>query len=148
MKSMKFMFLVLGSICLVTAHGAVYKCDRTEDYDLLLALVDDSGLVFTNESGFFSNVAGEVSVAPAADGGPTIVSLATTSPTVDWSKEKGCWIIGHPDIRVTLQVSSVGDSGSTVQFFPRFVLNPNRPECSIPRVRIGPPQPINCNLLK
>ncbi len=142
-----FVFLGLQT----NAQAKVFKCTDVErpDTAYLLALTVDSGILYKNDSGYFSAEEGEVQVSRAEDGGPVSVSFSPKDPVVDWEDyPRRCWLRVESNLSFSIRVSSAGDGGSTVQMLPNFMRNPFiREECSVPRPRPSRRFPISCELL-
>lgn len=145
---MKRLITIMFAMFSLSAAAQVYECDAGAQGRYLIALKNDSGIVYKSENDFYQPMGGTVKVARAMDGGPTFVSARPAKKT-DWSDNR-CFAMTGAQHDFFIRLSSRGDAGSTLQFFPVFQVNPKK-ECenvSLPRPMVLPPQPINCELMK
>lgn len=139
MKNMILISLVAFIMTFLNAHAEVYECSSDKQGKYLIALQQESGIIFQNENGYFQDLNSEVKVARAMDGGPTMV-IATSQLGNDW-QSGGCFVM-------KTVIRFVINNTSTIQFHPDFEINPD-PACahySLPRPMVLPPQPIDCVL--
>ncbi|MES2528144.1 MAG: hypothetical protein V4598_13715 [Bdellovibrionota bacterium] len=146
MKNMIIISVIVMIMTIVNTHAEVYECASENQGKYLVALQDDSGILFRHENGYFQDIKAKVQVARAMDGGPVSVR-ATGNEENDWGSG-GCFVMNTVTY-LTINHSSRGDTGSTIQFFPDFVMNPDQTGCehrSLPRPLVLPPQPMKCKL--
>jgi hypothetical protein len=145
---MKFLLTIFISLVLNAsfALAEVYECSSASiSSDTLLALSNDSGLSFTKDHGYYRENDEAVKVVRAADGGPVIVVVGDSEPTIDWSKESECYKFISA-IRWSIKLRSTGDVGSTVEHLGVVRIKPGV-ACNPPRPMRIPPQKAKCKLL-
>jgi hypothetical protein len=146
MKNVILLSLIALMMTIANSKAEVYECASDAQGKYLVALKDDSGILFRFESGYFQDQNAELKVARAMDGGPVYV-VATDVEGNDWGSG-GCFAM-RTETHIKISHNIHGDTGSTIQYFPKFDLNPDQTGCehrSLPRPLIVPPQPIKCKL--
>ena len=146
MKNVILLSLVVLLMSVLNAQAEVYECSSEKQGKYLVALQDDSGILFRHENGYFQDQKSELKVARAMDGGPVFIR-ATSHEGNDWGSA-GCFVMKTETI-IVISHNAHGDTGSTIQFLPNFVLNPDQTGCdhrSLPRPLVLPPQKIKCLL--
>lgn len=146
MKNVILLSLVILIMTIVNAKAEVYECASDAQGKYLVALKDDSGIIFRHEHGYYQEQNAEVKVARAMDGGPVYVRASGLERN-DWSSG-GCFSM-RTETHIRISHNVHGDSGSTIQYLPAFDLNPDQTGCehrSLPRPLVLPPQAIICKL--
>ncbi|MCB0393385.1 MAG: hypothetical protein KDD25_02425 [Bdellovibrionales bacterium] len=142
---MKALVFLMSFFSLAHASAAVYSCSEDKGKgEYLLALKDDSGIVYSQKEGFFQPLDGVVQVVRASDGGPTHVSVAPTK-VIDWKKKQACFVTVGTRYNFTISVGSRGDRGSMLMVSPNIITRPNV-MCRLPTA-LTPPRGITCELL-
>ena len=140
MKNVIVLSLVVLIMSIVNANAEVYECSSEAQGKYLIALQDDSGILFRHENGYFQDQNAEVKVARAMDGGPVYIRATSLSGN-DWGSA-GCF-----SMKTETHIK-IGKT-STIQYLPKFDLNPDQTGCdhrSLPRPMVLPPRPIKCSL--
>lgn len=146
MKKMILLSLVVLFITALKAQAEVYECSSESQGKYLVALQNNTGILFRFQHGYFQDQDAEVKVARAMDGGPLYI-VATDSGENDWSSGK-CFTM-TTETHIVIRHRVHGDTGSTIQYIPKFILNPDQTGCdhrSVPRPLVLPPQKITCLL--
>lgn len=141
MKNLLFALALFTTLS--SAFAEVYECQKTDGKKYLLALTSGAGTVYSNENDYYQDLKGDSMVARAMDGGPTSVRLSPAFP--DFKDGECSKMIWAPVF--TVKVNANGDAGSSIQYFPTFFQNPSCSPRPIPRPRVMPAQPLDCNLL-
>lgn len=146
------MIKILFSLCLAVlatqAQASVYECSHQGNKVLVAEGINGTSLVFeANDGNNYQAVNAQVSVIRPDDGRRlTVIATANQAP-IDWSKNPNtCYVRGTNDMRLLIKVSISGDLGSELTLLPRFIVNPSKERCSLPRPLVLP-VPITCRLL-
>lgn len=146
MKKVLPLSLVVLLMTVLNVQAEVYECSSENQGKYLVALQNDSGILFRHENGYFQDQEAKVKVARAMDGGPVYI-VAAHSGKNDWSSG-GCFTM-KTETHIKISHNAHGDTGSTIQYIPNFILNPDQTGCdhrSLPRPLVLPPQKIKCLL--
>lgn len=146
MRNVILLSLVVLLMTIVNAQAEVYECSSERQGKYLVALQDDSGILFRHENGYFQDQKADVKVARAMDGGPVYVR-ATLHERNDWGSGECFSMRTETHIKISHNIH--GDTGSTIQYIPNFEMNPDQTGCdhrSLPRPLVLPPQMIRCSL--
>ncbi len=146
MKNVIVLSLIVLIMTIVNAKAEVYECSSEKQGKYLVALQDDTGILFRHENGYFQDEKADLKVARAMDGGPVYV-IALSQTGNDWSSG-GCFVM-KTETHIKISHNINGDTGSTIHFLPHFEMNPDQTGCdhrSLPRPLVLPPQKIKCSL--